>query len=103
MYKLCFYVPKVYVETVKAAVFDAGGGQIGNYDRCSWQVDGTGQFRPLAGSQPFMGQTDQVETTQETRVEMVVAKDKIKTVIIALKESHPFETPAYDVMEVLDL
>ncbi|WP_322785810.1 NGG1p interacting factor NIF3 [Hydrogenovibrio halophilus] len=76
MYKLCFYVPKVYAETVKTAVFDAGGGQIGNYDRCSWQVDGSGQFRPLAGSQPFLGQADQVETTEETRVEMVVAKDK---------------------------
>ena len=103
MYKLCVYVPSDYAEAVKAALFEAGAGQIGHYDCCSWQVEGTGQFRPLAGSDPFIGQADQVETVSEMRVEMVVAKDKIIQVIAALKQAHPFETPAYDVMEVLDL
>ena len=51
-----FYVPTANAETVKNAVFEAGGGRIGNYDRCCWQTTGTGQFRPLAGSQPFLGE-----------------------------------------------
>ncbi|KUJ71890.1 YqfO family protein [Thiomicrospira sp. WB1] len=103
MYKLCFYVPKTHVETVKDAVFEAGAGQIGHYDRCSWEVAGRGQFRPLPGSQPFLGEANQTEVVEEMRVEMVVAKERIQAVIQALKAAHPFETPAYDVMEVIDL
>ena len=55
MYKLCFYVPDSHVEAVKQAVFAAGGGRVGAYDSCAWQVLGQGQFRPLTGSQPFLG------------------------------------------------
>ena len=73
MYKLCFYVPESHLEEVKDAVFAAGGGRIGDYDRCSWQVLGRGQYRPLEGSQPFLGQEDQVQLVSEWRVELVVA------------------------------
>ena len=55
MYTLCFYVPESALEQVKAAVFAAGAGRIGNYDQCCWQVAGQGQFRPLAGSNPAIG------------------------------------------------
>ncbi|MBH3413351.1 MULTISPECIES: NGG1p interacting factor NIF3 [Pseudomonas] len=97
MYKLAFFVPASHVEVVKAAVFAAGGGRIGGYDHCAWQTLGQGQFRPLDGSQPFLGQTGQVEVVEEWKVELVVADDLITQVVAALRQSHPYETPAYEV------
>ncbi|MBF8741266.1 YqfO family protein [Pseudomonas guariconensis] len=97
MYKLAFFVPPSHVDVVKAAVFAAGGGRIGDYDHCAWQTLGQGQFRPLDGSQPFLGQAGQVEQVQEWKVELVVADDLIAQVVAALKQSHPYETPAYEV------
>ena len=90
------------VEVVKAAVFAAGGGRIGDYDHCAWQTLGQGQFRPLDGSQPFLGQTGQVEVVEEWKVELVVADDLIAQVVAALKQSHPYETPAYEVWRLAE-
>jgi len=97
VYKLAFFVPASHVDVVKAAVFAAGGGRIGGYDHCAWQTLGQGQFRPLDGSQPFLGQTGQVEVVEEWKVELVVADDLIAQVVAALKQHHPYETPAYEV------
>jgi hypothetical protein len=102
VYKLAFFVPASHVEVVKAAVFAAGGGRIGDYDHCAWQTLGQGQFRPLRGSQPFLGQTGQVEVVEEWKVELVVADDLIAQVVAALKLSHPYETPAYEAWRLLD-
>lgn len=103
MYKFCFYVPESHLEMVKQAAFKAGAGQIGNYDSCAWQVRGTGQFRPLQGSDAFIGSLNETETLDEYRVEMVVEKQKMPEVIRAFKAVHPYETPAYDVTEIIDL
>ncbi|WP_236236821.1 NGG1p interacting factor NIF3 [Pseudomonas faucium] len=103
MYKLAFFVPASHVEVVKAAVFAAGGGRIGDYDHCAWQTLGQGQFRPLHGSQPFLGQAGQVEVVEEWKVELVVADDLVTQVVAALRLSHPYETPAYEVWRLLDL
>lgn len=100
MYKLCFYVPPSHLESVKNAVFDAGAGRIGDYDRCAWQCLGQGQFRPLAGSQAFVGSQGRVEVLPEYRVEMVCADQCVEAVIKALKGSHPYEEPAYDLVAV---
>ncbi|RII75498.1 YqfO family protein [Pseudomonas monteilii] len=102
MYKLAFFVPASHVEVVKAAVFAAGGGRIGDYDHCAWQTLGQGQFRPLDGSQPFLGQAGQVEVMEEWKVELVVADDLIVQVVAALKQSHPYETPAYEVWRLAE-
>lgn len=56
MYKLCYFVPESHLEVTKAALFDAGAGRVGDYDRCCWQVLGQGQFRPLPGSRPYLGE-----------------------------------------------
>lgn len=96
MYKLCFYVPETHLESVKAAVFDAGAGHIGDYDRCCWQVKGQGQFRPLSGSQPFLGQPGELEAVAEYRVELVCADDAIVAAVAALRLAHPYEEPAFD-------
>jgi hypothetical protein len=102
VYKLAFFVPSSHVDVVKAAVFAAGGGRIGDYDHCAWQTLGHGQFRPLDGSQPFLGQTGQVEVVEEWKVELVVADDLIAQVVAALRQSHPYETPAYEVWRLAD-
>lgn len=102
MYKLGFFVPDSHVETVKTAVFEAGGGRIGDYDHCVWQVLGQGQFRALDGSQPYIGQLGQVEVVDEWKVELVVADELIRAAVAALKLSHPYETPAYEVWRLED-
>ena len=102
MYKLSFFVPTSHVEDVKSAVFAAGGGRIGDYDHCAWQVLGQGQFRPLDGSQAFIGEAGQVEQVEEWKVELVVVDELIRSVVAALKQSHPYETPAYEVWRLED-
>jgi len=102
VYKLAFFVPASHVDVVKAAVFAAGGGRIGDYDHCAWQTLGQGQFRPLDGSQPYLGQTGQVEVVEEWKVELVVADELIVQVVAALKQSHPYETPAYEVWRLAE-
>lgn len=100
MYKICFYVPENATDLVKQAVFDAGAGKIGDYDCCSWQTLGTGQFRPLDGSNPFIGKQGQVETVTEYKIELVCDDQHIKAAIAALKKAHPYEEPAYDVWKL---
>ncbi len=103
MHKLCFYVPASHLEAVKAAVFAAGAGRIGNYDHCCWQVLGEGQFRPLAGSQPHLGTLDQIQRVAEYRVEMVCADALVAAVVSALRAAHPYEEPAFDLYLVADI
>jgi len=100
MFKLCFYVPESQLETVKNAVFDAGAGRSGAYDRVCWQVLGQGQFRPLPGSNPQLGVTGQVQTVAEYKVEMAVDDDLLDAVVAALLRAHPYEEPAYDVWRI---
>jgi len=103
MYKISVFIPETHLESVKTALFDAGAGRIGDYDRCAWQCLGQGQFRPLQNSQPFIGQQGEVETVKEYKVEMVCEDKRIKTVIAALKQAHPYEEPAYDVWKLESL
>lgn len=103
MYIIVFYVPVESCQLVKQAMFTAGAGQLGDYDSCAWQVLGQGQFRPLTGSKPTIGEIDQVESLDEFRVEMVCAEHAIEQVIRALKKSHPYEEVAYHVVKTIDI
>lgn len=103
MYKLCFYVPESHLEPVKQAVFSAGGGQIGDYDSCCWQVLGQGQFRPHQGANPFIGKTGELERVAEYRVELVCRDELIREVVAALRAAHPYEEPAFDVWQLADI
>ena len=98
--KLCFYVPESHLEVVKEAVFNAGAGRIETYDQCCWQVKGQGQFRPLDGSNAFLGEVNKVEVVDEFRVEMLLDEHGKKQVTKALKEAHPYEVPAYDFVKI---
>lgn len=103
MYKLTVFIPDTHLDVVKNALFNAGAGQIGNYSHCCWQVLGHGQFMPLAGNNAFIGETNQLESVSEWRVEMVVVEANIQAVIKALKMAHPYETPAYDVINLVKI
>ena len=100
MYKLIFFVPAEHAEAVKQAVFDAGAGRYRNYDWCSWQTVGTGQFRPLAGADPFIGTVGEIETVPELRVETICQDAAVRAAVEALLAAHPYEEPAYELIRV---
>lgn len=102
MYKICFYVPESHVEQVKNAMLAKGAGKIGNYSHCAWQVLGTGQFLPIEESHPYIGKKDRIEILAEYKVELVCDNEHIKNVIAAMKETHPYEEVAYQVLKVED-
>jgi len=102
-YQITTYIPQPQCEEVKEAMFKAGAGQIDNYEACSWQVLGEGQFRPVEGSSPFLGQRDKLEKVLEYKVEMFCVADKLEAVIEAMKKAHPYEVPAYGVVELIDI
>ena len=101
MYKLTVFIPETHLEEVKGALFAAGAGCYANYDCCSWQVLGQGQFRPLPGSQPYLGATGKLELVAEYRVEMIVPEAVAAGVLVALRAAHPYEEPAYDLVRVV--
>lgn len=100
MYKLCFYIPESHLESVKLALFEAGAGRQGDYDQCCWQSLGEGQFRPLAGSKPYLGQAHQLSRVAEYKVEMLCEENVIEQVLAALREKHPYQEPACDVIRL---
>ncbi|HRO77494.1 MULTISPECIES: NGG1p interacting factor NIF3 [Acinetobacter] len=103
MLKLIYYVPQSHLEESKQAVFAAGAGGIGNYEQCAWQVLGTGQFKPVKGANPFIGELDALEHVAEWRVETIVPEQNAQAVAKALKASHPYEEPAFEFMQLLDI
>jgi len=100
MYKLVFFVPEEQKEKVKNALFGLGAGRLGNYSCCSWECEGTGQFMPMEGSRPFLGEKETLERVKEFRVEMLVREDLIPLCIETLKVHHPYEEPAYEFLRV---
>ncbi|MBO7146637.1 MAG: NGG1p interacting factor NIF3 [Lentisphaeria bacterium] len=103
-YRLDVYVPESHVEPVKDAMFSAGAGRLGKYENCCFQFCGTGQFRPVAGADPFIGKVGEIEYVQEWKLEMICPENVLRPVIAALKTAHPYETPAFQFWKVaLDL
>lgn len=103
MLKLIYYVPESHLESTKLAVFTAGAGGIGNYEHCAWQALGTGQFKPVKGAQPFIGELDALEQLPEWRVETIVPEEKASAVMRALKQSHPYEEPAFEFLQIIEI
>ncbi|MGR2739073.1 NGG1p interacting factor NIF3 [Billgrantia sp. Q4P2] len=97
MYKLAFYVPLEDAETVKEAVFASGAGRLGDYEACCFETRGTGQFRPLDGANPHIGQVGDLEKVEEVKVELVCEDHLIREAVEALRAAHPYEEPAFDV------
>ena len=95
MYLVYFYAPEDKKEVVKKAMFDAGAGRIGEYEHCSFEVSGRGQYKPKSGANPYQGEVGKLEKATEVKVEMVCNADCLEPVLRALLKSHPYEEPAY--------
>ncbi|MBX7431596.1 Nif3-like dinuclear metal center hexameric protein [Mycobacterium sp. Y57] len=96
--KWVVFVPAADAGAVRAAMFGAGAGQIGDYAQWSWTVPGTGQFLPLDGAAPAIGTVGSVEKVSEDRVEMVAPPARRAAVLAALRAAHPYEEPAFDII-----
>ena len=100
--KLTTYVPVTDADALRAALADAGAGRIGDYDQASFSTPGRGRFRPLAGANPTIGSVGDLETVDEERVEVVLPRSRRAGVVRALLTAHPYEEPAFDVVELAD-
>ena len=101
--KLVFFVPATHLDAVKRAVFAAGAGRKGDYEHCCWQVLGQGQFRPLSGSSPFVGEHGKLELLAEYRVELLCPADRAVSVKEALLAAHPYEEPAFEFVPLVQI
>jgi dinuclear metal center YbgI/SA1388 family protein len=95
--KLVVYIPENYLDKVKDAVFDAGAGVTGNYDKCSFGTPGTGSFRPGEKANPFVGKKGKVHFEREVRFETILYTELKEKIIAAMLQAHPYEEPAYDI------
>jgi len=99
-YKLVTFLPAKSLAKVSNAIFTAGAGAIGNYSNCSFSTDGTGTFLPMDGANPAIGKKGRLEKVLEIRFETVVPADRLDKVVKAMKDSHPYETPAFDIFKL---
>ena len=100
--KLVTFIPSESTEKVMEALYKSGAGQIGNYQNCSFQLDGKGTFMPLEGANPAIGDLNHQEEVNETRIEIIFPDFLERKVVQALKSSHPYEVPAYYLNRLLN-
>jgi dinuclear metal center YbgI/SA1388 family protein len=98
LFKLVVYVPAGYEGRVAEALFRAGAGHIGNYDSCSFRSEGTGTFRPGAGSDPFSGTIGELSSVRELRLETVLPREHLQRAVDRMIKVHPYEEVAYDLV-----
>ena len=101
--KLVWFVPEDALDATRSAVFAAGGGRIGDYERCSWYTAGTGTFLGGEETDPAIGERGVEEHVAELRVETVVPAERAADAVAALRAAHPYEEPAYDVYPLADM
>jgi dinuclear metal center YbgI/SA1388 family protein len=102
-YKLVVFTPEENSILLKEALFKAGCGNMGNYSHCSYSSEGLGSFKPLAGSNPHIGQTNRIARVEEERIEIIFPKIKKRQVIETLYKNHPYEEPAFDIIALENL
>jgi hypothetical protein len=95
--KLVVFVPAEALGAVRDAVFAAGAGRIGDYERCSWFTEGTGTFLGGAGTNPVAGRSGVEERVREYRLETVFPEERLDEIVAALRGAHPYEEPAFDI------
>ena len=100
--KLVYFVPEDARDATREACFGAGGGRIGDYERCSWYTLGTGTFLAGEGADPTIGEVGEEERVREYRVEVVVPEERLAAVLDALREAHPYEELAFDLYPLVE-
>ncbi len=100
--KLVVFVPAEALDAVRGALFDAGAGRIGAYERCSWYAPGTGTFLGGEASAPSVGEPGREERVPELRLETVYPARREAEVVRALRAAHPYEEPAFDLYELVE-
>ncbi|MEX1100132.1 MAG: NGG1p interacting factor NIF3 [Bacteriovoracaceae bacterium] len=100
MYKFIFYAPKNACEKIKKSVFMTGAGKLGNYEECCFEISGIGQFKPARGANPHLGEVGELERVEESRIEILCLEENVRAAIKAMKEAHPYEEPAYEVIAI---
>jgi dinuclear metal center YbgI/SA1388 family protein len=100
IFKFAVYVPVQHADKVSQAIFKAGAGKIGRYTETSFNITGEGTFKPMEGTNPFIGKIGEKEEIREIKIETVVAERDLDSVVQAMKNVHPYEEPAYDVYEL---
>jgi hypothetical protein len=95
--KLVVFVPREALDAVRDAIFAAGAGRIGDYERCSWYTEGTGTFLGGEETDPTVGERGREERVAEFRLETVFPEERQADVVAALRQAHPYEEPAFDV------
>ena len=94
--KLVVFVPPDALEPLRDALFRAGAGRIGEYERCSWYTEGTGTFLAGTTASPTLGERGREERVRELRLETVYPLDREEEIVAALRAAHPYEEPAFD-------
>jgi hypothetical protein len=94
--KLVVFVPRAALDPVREALFAAGAGRIGDYERCSWYTQGTGTFLGGEGTDPTVGEAGREQRVAELRLETVYPVEREAEVVRALRAAHPYEEPAFD-------
>ncbi len=98
--KLVTFCPKNHAEQVREAMFQGGGGHIGNYSHCSFNISGQGSFKALEGSNPFVGKEGQTHFEDEVRIETIVPQYQLQATVSAMLKAHPYEEVAYDIYPI---
>jgi hypothetical protein len=100
---LVVYVPRESTDAVLAALFGAGAGRMGDYEECAFVAPGRGQFRPVRAASPTIGALGDLEYVDEDRVEVVLPRGRRSAVVAALRAAHPYEEPAFHILEAAPL
>ena len=100
--KLVVFLPREALDDVREAVFAAGAGRIGDYERCSWYTAGTGTFFAGQGTDPTVGERGREERVSELRLEAVYPEEREAEVVAALRAAHPYEEPAFDLYPLVE-
>lgn len=100
LYGIQVYVPAESMDQVRAAMFAAGAGRLGNYDECSFSSTGVGSFRPLEDANPTSGKIGVRETLQETLLHLICTQWQLSQVLGAMRTAHPYEEVAYELIQL---
>ncbi len=100
--KIIVTVPKENTEEVRNAICNEGAGVIGNYSYCSMSTKCIGTFKSNDDANPYIGENNKLEFVEEDKLEVVCSAEKVKNVILKLREVHPYEEPAIDIIPLLD-